>query len=148
MKLKKLLPHLAVLLAGALVLSGCANSVDSMMDDYNGQFCVESEKYVDNYTVDNVVAEQMLRPYYAVNYLSTLCLLAPSGAAGYTWKVVVQENAAGEASGTTYLLGHSRLLDVYLLKSSIKRWGSYKLILTVKKYDGEYLEDTAMLYVY
>ena len=125
----------------------CTN-VDSIMDDYNSNFGVKnSGSNAEVYTVENVAAESMLRPYYAVSYLTTLCLTAPLGKS-YMWRVEVGDNAAGLTPGTKYTLGTDRYLNIYLLKSELKRWGSYKLTLSVRKNNGDYKEDTAWIYVY
>lgn len=124
----------------------CTNNVNSMIEDYNGHFLVETEN--NTYSVDNVYAEQMLRPSYAVSYLTTICLVAPEGGASYDWTVEVYENADKDKQGTTFLLGGERILRCYLRNSPVKRWGSYKITLTVTKKGGELMKDTAWLYVY
>ena len=126
--------------------SGCANNMGTMLTDYNGGFTVQAD--TETYTVDDVYAEEMLRPSYAVSYLTTLCLVAPEGGATYDWTVEVYENADEDEKGTTFILGGERILRCYLKTSSVKRWGSYKLTLTVTKKDGELMKDTAWLYVY
>lgn len=122
--------------------------MDSMIEDYNEGFVSDERKEV-AYTVDNVVSDAMLRPYYAVSYLTTLCLTAPSGGAGYKWTVEVGENANDMEEGKEYTISTDRTLTVYLKEStSLLRWGTYKLTLTVQKMNSEYLKDMALLYVY
>ena len=117
-----------------------------MITDYNGLFTVEAN--TDTYTVDDVFAEDMLRPSYAVSYATTLCLVAPEGGSSYDWTVEVYENADEEEAGTQYTLGGERILRAYLKNTLVKRWGSYRLTLTVTRKDGELMKDTAWLYVY
>lgn len=128
-----------------MLLCACTNNVDSMIEDYNGHFVIDPASI---YNVDNVVSDEMLRPYYAVSYLTTLCLAAPEGGASYDWTVEVYENANGIPEGTVYTVGMSKDLILYIKDSSVKRWGSYKLILTVEKNNAEVLKDEAWLYVY
>ena len=138
---------LIVLLAFFSVVVTSCTDVNSMVDDYNGLFTVASDN--EQYTVDNISADEMLGEKYAVSYYTTLCLAAPSGGAGYSWIAEVKENANEDIEkGTTYTLGLEQTLSVYLLDSELSRWGSYKLTLSVTKINGEILKDTAMLYVY
>ena len=116
-----------------------------MIVDYNGHYVVDTKS---SYNVDTVSSEEMLRPSYAVSYLTTLCLSAPEGGASYNWTVEVCENANGIPEGTVYTVGETKNLILYLRDSSVKRWGSYKLILTIEKTNSEILKDTAWLYVY
>lgn len=127
------------------MLSSCDN-MGTMIDDYNGLFTVEEDTYT--YTVDDVLAEDMLRPSYAVSYLTTLCLVAPAGGAIYTWTAEVFENANEDEKGTSFIVGGDRVLSCYLKNSRISRWGTYKLTLSVQLNSGELMKDTAWLYVY
>lgn len=136
----------ALVTCSLTLLSACVHNMDTMIADYNGGFTVETSN--DNYNVESVYAEEMLRPSYAVSYLTTLCLVAPEGGASYDWTVEVYENADEQEKGTKFIIGGERILRLYLRNSSIKRWGSYKLTLTVTKKDGELMKDTAWLYVY
>ena len=109
-----------------------------MVENYNSNFGLhtndESDDSVVEYTVDNTVADAMLRPTYPIKYLTTLCLTAPSGGANYKWEIEVGENANGMEEGNIYTIGTNRTLTVYIKESPyILRWGSYKLTLTVQK---------------
>ncbi|MCR4822459.1 MAG: hypothetical protein K5873_06255 [Treponema sp.] len=149
MKLKKLnRKKLFFLLSifGTILLSSCADDLDTMIEDYNEGFASENKEVL--YTVDNVVADEMLATQYPVPYRTTLCLSAPSGGASYSWDVVVGENACDISENTAYNLGHNRVLEVFIPDSMLKQWAHYELTLTVQKVDGNYLKDTAKLYIY
>ena len=145
-KITKRFAFALVVLCSLLLLCACTNNIDTMINDYNGLFSIEEDTYT--YTVDNVLAEDMLRPSYPVSYLTTLCLVAPAGGAIYTWTAEVYENANKDTKGESYTLGGDRVLSCYLKNSKISRWGTYKLTLTVQLKDGELMKDTAWLYVY
>ena len=145
-KITKRFAFTVVVLCSLGLLCACTNNMDTMMTDYNGLFTVEAD--TQSYTVDDVYAEDMLRPSYAVSYLTTLCLVAPDGGATYDWTVEVYENADEQEQGTTFTLWGERILRYYLRNSPVKRWGSYKLTLTVSRKDGELMKDTAWLHVY
>ena len=123
--------------------------MDSMIEDYNEGFVSDEKKEV-AYTIDNVAAHEMLQPYYAVSYLTTLNLTAPSGAAQYYWSVTVVEDYLNSPKGTDVTPAGSTNINFncYLLKSNIKRWGTYDLTLIVTKTNGETMTDSAKLYVY
>ncbi len=128
------------------MFSSCVHNMDTMIADYNGCFAIETP--VNGYTVDDIPAELMLKDSYVVSYLSSLCLTAPSGGIAYSWIAEVYENSANEEEGTLYNLGGNQELVVYMRTSDIKRWGTYKLTLTVTKSSGEMVKDTAWLHVY
>lgn len=131
-----------------ILLSSCTNNIDTMVDDYNGLFTVDTQE--PEYTIDNISADKMLGEKYAVSYFTTLCLLAPYGGAGYSWTAEVAENAESNEleEGTVLNLGSTQALTLYLRTSSIERWGAYKLTLSVTTVSGEIMQDTAWLYVY
>lgn len=144
-RLKHALFTLAVF-GSTLYLCGCSDSLETMLDDYNGNF--KTATVQTSYTINDVNPKDMLRPYYAVSFVTTLCLTAPSGGVNYTWTAEVCENANNIVEGTEYVLGSGRVLDLYLRTSALKRWGTYKLTLTITTGSGEILKDTANLYVY
>ncbi len=141
---KKLISLLTILIIS--LIFGCSNDLDSMIEDYNQGFYSEDEEVA--YTVDNVVADEMLANQYPVPYRTTLCLSAPTGGSVYSWDAVIGENACGIDEDTSYNLGKSRLLVLYIPDSDLKQWAHYELTLTVQKPDGSYLKDTAKLYIY
>ena len=129
-----------------LYLCGCSNSIETMLDDYNSNF--KTATIQTSYTLANVSPKDMLRPYYAVSFVNTLCLTAPTGGVNYTWTAKVGENANNIVEGTEYVLGSGRVLDLYIKTSALKRWSSYELTLTITTNSGEIIQDTAALYVY
>ena len=128
------------------LIIGCKDDMDSMIEDYNEGFV--SEKKEVSYTVDNVVAEEMLAGEYPVPYRTTLCLSAPTGGINYSWDAVIGDNALDIKEKTSYNVGKSRLLELFIPDSVLKQWAHYELTLTVQKQDGSYLVDTAKLYIY
>ena len=135
------------MLGAAFFLNGCSNSLDDMVSNYNNSYTYRT-KNAEAYTIDNVSGEDMLRQTYAVYFRSTLCLTAPAGAASYEWKVTLGENAKGLKEGAVSIIGTTKNLNLYIAESSLERWCSYKLTLTVKKESGLTYSDTADLYVY
>lgn len=133
-------------LYAVLSLCGCSNSIDTLIEDYNSNFKVATVQQ--SYTLDDVIAEDILRPYYAVSYTTTLCLTAPTGGVNYTWTAEVDENANDIPVGKQYILGANRVLSLYIRNSNIKRWGTYKLTVSITRTSGEIIKDTAWLYVY
>ncbi len=117
-----------------------------MIEDYNEGFVSETKEVA--YTVDNVVAEDILATDYPMPYRTTLCLTAPIGGANYSWDVVIGENKCNIEEGTAYNLSHVRTLELYVPNSVLKQWAHYELTLTVQKVDGSYIKDTAKLYIY
>lgn len=117
-----------------------------MIEDYNEGFVSEKKEVA--YTVDNVVAEEILAPQYPVPYRTTLSLSAPAGGSYYSWDVIVGENANDIEEGTSLHLGNDRVLLMYIPDSILKQWTHYELTVTVQKSDSSYLKDTAKLYIY
>lgn len=135
-------------LAVTLLCCGCSSSLDDMTGDYTGTHKATTVTVSNDYTVDTVEGEDMLRESYAVSYRTTLCLTAPSGATRYEWIAEVGENANGDTVGDKILLSEDQNLIVYIPESKLKRWSDYTLTLTVTKPSGLTYTDKATLSIY
>ena len=151
--MRKPLLIVSFVLGAAFFLSGCGD-LDDMLDKYTETYQEPAVAISNTYTVDTVAGEDMLRSSYAVEYHTTFCLTAPSGAAKYEWYAEVGENKNGDTLGTIVPLGTKQSLVVYIPASEaeyppgLKKWSKYKLTLKVTKESGLTYTDSATLSIY
>ena len=87
-----------------LLVIGCSNSVQTMLDDYNSNFTVTHA--VDDGSQPspgdaNFVASDMLFPIYYVSSVDTLNLAAPYNCRSYSWVLTDPEEAYDPDVGPT-----------------------------------------------
>lgn len=145
-----------------VLLSGCNNSVESMLDDYNGGF---NTGYVtvgnsdeSEYTLEpddsGYDQTRLLFDYYTVFDIGTLNLCAPASCKEFKW-VVTDPTAEDDTEpvSITYLdestSSYRATQDfvVYIPTSGLEVGHTYKITLSVKgKNDGTYT-DAAQLFI-
>ncbi len=146
-----------------LLASGCNQSVDDMLDGYNGRFNVG---YVTVSNSDN--SEYTLEPddsgydqtrllwfdYYTVFDIGTLNLAAPSSCRNYKW-VVTDPSAKDktEALTITYYDGSkstyigTQEFVLYVPTSGLEVGHTYKLTLSVTGKNGGVYTDSCLLFI-
>lgn len=148
-----------------LLVIGCSNSVQTMLDDYNSNFTVTHA--VDNGTQPspgdaNFVASDMLFPIYYVSSVDTLNLAAPYNCRSYSWVLTDPEEAYDPDVGPTeidlVMFNNtdrvSRTFVTYIqesLEKGILEIGkTYKLTLTVteKNEEAKSYTDIAAVVIY
>lgn len=154
MKLKQLLPLLVVLLAGAIGTTGCTNTVDTMMDDYNSNFtAVSSGSGSVLCPGDSGFDEEaMLRDEYYLGQDCSLNLLGPPNCDSWSWEVrdpVTDVAIATKQMNLSYAQYKviTPTFTLYGPDCGLENGKSYKLILEVKL-GGRKYRDIATLVTY
>lgn len=148
-----------------LLVIGCSNSVQTMLDDYNSNFTITHA--VDDGTQPSpgdpdFVASDMLFPIYYVSSVDTLNLAAPYNCRSYTWVLTDPEEAYDPAVGPTEIDlvmfndtdRVSRTFVAYipesLDKGVLEIGKTYKLTLTVteKNEEAKSYTDIAAVVIY
>lgn len=132
-----------------LLFSACANDVDSMVENYNGNFSSEKAVIKGPSILDADFQEgSMLDLKYTVSYDSTLCLTAPSDGVKYEWTATLIESAPGVVvPSATVTLSTSQSFQLFIRNSDLQPWCVYRLTLTVTGEDLKTYTDAARLIV-
>lgn len=165
--MKKFLTLLLALLC--TFFAACSNSVDDMVDEYNGNFEDETKNYKAYGLSPGDIGfseEYMLYSKYSVRSDGTLILCAPKNCASYKWelyklteKSTTYLTSVGEyvvkkteeeqvelilSNGTT---STTKLFNLYVPESKLEI-GSYKLKLTVTDEEKNEYKDSCSLVIY
>ena len=145
-----------------VLLPTCNNSVDDMLENYNGGF---KKGYV---TVgDNDESEYTLEPddsgydqnrllfeEYTVYDIGTLNLAAPQSCTNFNWFITdpdgddsLEQLTVTYYDGTTSAVKSTREYVVYMPDSGLESEHTYKLTLTVTGKNGGVYTDSALLYI-
>ena len=142
-----------------VLLPACNNSVDDMLEDYNGGFnkgyvTISGKAYKEYVPFspgeEGFRAEDMLRDEYFVFMESTLILAGPpKNVYSYWWKVSDPENNETPVFVTTVNGSTSeQYFTIYLPESGLEVPKTYKLTLTIKSTGGETYTDSCSVVVY
>ena len=142
-----------------LLVIGCSNSVQTMLDDYNSNFTVTHN--VDDGSAPvpgdkNFVASDMLFTEYYIASDDTLNLSAPLRCNSYSWVVTNPEEIVLDGGDPTPINvgmfggtnANSREFITYIPESGLEVGKTYRLTLTVVGADGKTYTDTAGLVIY
>ena len=149
---------LAPLLCAAALCASCSNNIDSMIEDYNGQF-VAVNKDLDTPTPavgdPDFVPSEMLQLYYHLNTNDYLTIVGPPGAVTYKWTVQYimdkEDKEAAELAGEEVKyeeaeVGSSRILKLTMETSDqFVPYHSYMLRLYVTDTRKQVYSDLAYL---
>ncbi len=162
-KLKKFCRfYVFLILILALSFVSCANSVGSMLSDYNSGFSSDVSVKKSSAALspgdDGFNADNMLRPTYFVASDATLNLYGPEKCASYKWKLLqiaqvtslnltysVEKSVAYSLSNGSSET--SRAFVLYVPSSGLET-GTYKLTLTVTDKEGKEYSDNCKIVVY
>ena len=142
-----------------LLASGCNQSVDDMLDGYNGGFNVgytTLSKDESSTTVpsspgeEGFVAADMLRDEYFVFMESTLILAGPpKNVFSYWWSMYDPENNDAQVIVSTVNGSTTeQYFTIYLPESGLVAPKTYKLTLRIKSTGGETYTDSCSVVVY
>lgn len=96
--MKKLFKFLVVIsiFITAVFVSGCKNSYDNMVQDFNKENCIPESKKIHEYSINDADfdANSMLLPRYFFKDGYEVTLTAPSGGKNYNWELI--NNVKGE----------------------------------------------------
>ena len=148
---------LFVILMFLALFFSCSNSLDDMVDDYNGGFTkdnTETEEDSAEETLypgdDGYDQTEMLFEQYFLASDETLNLFAPSSkksATEYSWTLTQPSDTSKGSNfavlfqGTTYT---SRRFVLYVPESTLEE-GTYKLVLTVETAGKSYTDSCAII---
>jgi hypothetical protein len=127
----------------SLTAASCSQTgVDSLIDDYNGNFTVVSAESTSPSPGDSGFDEStMLAADYLVSSSAWLSINGPAGAESYEW------TAAEEGTAEKITLCSKQLLAVYMPETPLRAKSFYTLELTVTGRDGKKYADSASLIV-
>lgn len=142
-----------------LLVIGCSNSIQTMLDDYNSNFSVthaqEEDRPPSPGEADFVAANMLYAEYYIASD-DTLNLSAPIKCNSYTWVVTNPEEIVPEGGTATPIPvemfagtnQNSREFITYIPDSGLEVGKTYRLTLTVVGSDGKTYTDSAGLVIY
>lgn len=149
--MKKLLTLLFAFVSALLCLSifGCSNSVDDMVDEYNGNFAVKiSERSLPNVNSSDFTQTELIPDEtYILNINSDFKIYAPLGGKSYTWKMEYKvdkdttlslKNISSEERAFYVSVGSSENLELY---------EPYTLSVIVVNQNDVVLEDSAEVWI-
>lgn len=141
-----------ILLLLILLITGCKSGMDSMLEDYNGNFTVD-------YDVMNQFPspgdpdfdeKQMLWETYCVGSHETVNLAGPYKCDSYNWVVtdpLNDEEVTVKYFDGTYIC-NQRQFVTYIPESGLEIGKTYRLTLTVSDKDGNLYSDVCELVIY
>ncbi|MBR1721812.1 MAG: hypothetical protein IJ727_04920 [Treponema sp.] len=143
------------------LLSGCNNSVESMLDDYNGGFNKgyvtvsdkdESEEYLEPGD-DGFSQKNLLFDSYTVYDIGTLNVTAPESCKSFSWVMTDPSIKNGDNTvtvtffdGATTTERRTKEYVVYMPDSGLEIGHTYYLTLTVIGKDGKTYSDLAQIF--
>ena len=144
-----------------VLLPACNNSVEDMLDDYNGGF----KKGVSTYSIEPSVKsnelpqpgdlefkeDDMLYPIYRISQNSTLNLAAPGNCSSYRWTMTDPEDDYQVELRIKLMEGssiNSKRYVLYVPQSGLYASKTFKLTLTVHGNDGYDYTDVCGVAVY
>lgn len=145
--MKKLLTLLLALLC--TFFAACSNSVDDMVDEYNGNFTVKiSERSLPNVNSSDFTQTELIPDEtYILNMNTDFKIYAPLGGKSYTWKMeykvdenttVSLKNISSEERAFYVSVGSSENLELY---------EPYTLSVVVVNQNDIVLEDSAEVWI-
>lgn len=126
-------PALLLFLLGMIVTS-CSDSINTMLEEYNGNFTVVDTEYTAPCPGDADFEEsKMLFEEYYVAYDDTLTLAAPKKCNVYKWTLTDPENDNRVVTPKLFRDGNSstRTYSMYIEESGLKPGKTYRLLLAV-----------------
>lgn len=140
-----------VLITSLLILAGCSNNVQTMLDDYNSSFA-PSYEFKEPCPGDvDFKAENMLMGEYYVSSDDTLNLFGPYNADSYEWICTDPDDESGTEVSVRLFKGYTKFQReyiVYIPNSGLKAGKTYKLTLTVTDKEGVKYTDSCGLIIY
>lgn len=122
-------------------VSGCSESYDSMMDDYNKKFIPMSsipEKILPG--DENFDEATMLDSEYVVNEWETLNISGPEGCVSYTWYIKNKKDEIKYESD-------KKDFSFFFYENPVFKPGKWMLYLRVECADNRVYEDSANLQI-
>ena len=117
-----------------MIFTGCSDSIDTMLEEYNGNFTVETTEYVSPCPGDSDFDEsKMLFDEYIVAYTDTLTLAAPKKCNAYRWHLYDPDESYKEVNPALFNGGTNtqRIYSMYMEESGLKAGKTYRLLLAV-----------------
>lgn len=133
-----------------LLLAGCTNNIQTMLDDYNENFAVIRPSPLPIPGDDDFDEREMLMAAYYVSSNDTFNVCAPYDCSSYTWIVSDPENDDEEIDITMFI-GYSRFqreFVTYIPDSGLEEGKTYKLTLIVTDREGNEYFDISSLVIY
>ena len=126
-------PALLLFLLG-MIITSCSDSINTMLEEYNGNFTVETTEYKAPCPGDEDFDEsRMLFDEYIVASDDTLTLAAPKKCNIYKW--TLQDPASKNEEVKPVLFGGmsntERIYSFYVDRSGLKTGKTYRLLLAV-----------------
>lgn len=133
-----------------LLLAGCTNNIQTMLDDYNENFAIVNTAALPLPGDENFDESQMLMTEYYVALDDTLTLSAPFNCSSYDWVVTDPQDNNNVVDIVMYgeYNGFQREFVTYIPESGLKVGRTYRLTLTVTDADGNLYKDTCGLVIY
>ena len=130
------------------LLCACSNTIDSMIEDYNGHFVVQVDLTDGSYPGDEDFDETLMLDeiYYAYTDGSFI-LAAPMGCNGYQWTIYNALDKDRTELAVKASIGSSltsRVLNVYVPDSGLEA-GTYKVCLTIDVGGVKYRDNCALV---
>ena len=117
-----------------MIFTGCSDSINTMLEEYNGNFTVVDTEYAAPCPGDSDFDEsKMLFEEYCVSYDDTLTLAAPKKCSAYKWTLTDPEQDYTVVKPTLFRNGTNteRIYSMYMKKSGLKCGKTYRLLLAV-----------------
>lgn len=117
-----------------MIFTGCSDSINTMLEEYNGNFTVVDTEYTAPCPGDaDFEEEDMLFDEYIVGQDDTLTLAAPKKCNVYKWTL---QDPASSNSEVVPILFHGgsnneRIYSIYMGNSGLKTGKTYRLLLAV-----------------
>ena len=124
----------ALLFLLGMIFTGCSDSINTMLEEYNGNFTVLNTEYIEPCPGDEDFDEsKMLFEEYCVSYDDTLTLAAPKKCSAYKWILTDPDNYYAEITPVYFNGGTNteRIYSMYIEKSGLKCGKTYRLLLAV-----------------
>lgn len=122
----------ALLFLLGMIFTGCSDSINTMLEEYNGNFTVVDTEYTSPCPGDEDFDEsRMLFEEYFVAYDDTLTLAAPKKCNAYIWTLTDPDNSNNVItpklfSGSTT---RTRTYSMYISESGLEYGKTYRLLL-------------------
>ena len=117
-----------------MIFTGCSDSINTMLEEYNGNFTVVDTEYSAPCPGDPDFDEsKMLFEEYYVASDETLTLAAPKKCNAYLWTMYDPDNSYNEVTPKLFKGGtnRTRTYSMYMEESGLEYGKTYKLLLAV-----------------